>query len=118
MLSLARCLAAGFRVIMLDEPSAGLDARETAEFGALLTSIVRDRGLGIVLVEHDMSLVMAVCDEIYVLDFGKEVMHGTPAEVQNHPAVKAAYLGEETVTVTPQVGRIGSPAKANSSAIA
>jgi ABC-type branched-subunit amino acid transport system ATPase component len=104
VLGLARCLAAGFRIIMLDEPSAGLDARETAEFGDLLTSTARDRGLGIVLVEHDMSLVMAVCDEIYVLDFGKEVMHGTPNEVQTHPAVKAAYLGEETVTVTPAGG--------------
>jgi ABC-type branched-subunit amino acid transport system ATPase component len=97
LLSLARCLAAGFRIVMLDEPSAGLDARETAEFGTLLTSIVKDRGLGVVLVEHDMSLVMRVCDEVYVLDFGKEVMHGTPTQVQNDPAVRAAYLGEEPV---------------------
>ena len=104
LLGVARCLAAGFRVIMLDEPSAGLDARETAEFGALITSIVKDRGLGVVLVEHDMSLVMAVCDEVYVLDFGKEVMHGTPSEVQTDPAVKAAYLGEEADAVTPASG--------------
>jgi ABC-type branched-subunit amino acid transport system ATPase component len=84
---------------MLDEPSAGLDSRETAEFGSLLVSLAKERGLGIVLVEHDMSLVMSVCDEIWVLDFGKEVMHGSPAEVQRHPAVRAAYLGEDPVVV-------------------
>ena len=97
LLSLARCLAAGFRIIMLDEPSAGLDSRETAAFGRLLLSLARVRNLGIVLVEHDMSLVMSVCDEIYVLDFGKEVMHGSPAEVQRDPAVRAAYLGQDPV---------------------
>jgi len=101
LLSVARCLAAGFRIVMLDEPSAGLDARETVEFGDLLTSIAKQRGIGIVVVEHDMSLVMKVCDEIYVLDFGKLVMHGTPSEVQAHPAVRAAYLGEEPVSGTP-----------------
>ena len=97
LLGVARCLAAGFGIIMLDEPSAGLDARETAEFGSLLSSLVRERGIGVVLVEHDMALVMSVCDEIYVLDFGKEIMHGTPAEVQRDPAVRAAYLGADSV---------------------
>jgi len=104
LLSMARCLAAGFRIVMLDEPSAGLDALETAEFGGLVTSIVKQRGMGIVIVEHDMSLVMNVCDEIYVLDFGKQVMHGTPPEVQSHPSVRAAYLGEEPVSGAPTAG--------------
>jgi ABC-type branched-subunit amino acid transport system ATPase component len=104
LLSLARCLAAGFRIVMLDEPSAGLDSRETADFGELLTLLARDRKLGIILVEHDMSLVMRVCHEIYVLDFGKEIMHGPPVEVQAHPAVQAAYLGEEPIALAPTTG--------------
>jgi ABC-type branched-subunit amino acid transport system ATPase component len=95
LLGLARCLAAQFRIIMLDEASAGLDRRETAEFGRLLRMITTQMGRGIVLVEHDMSLVMSVCDEIYVLDFGKEIMHGTAAVIQGSPEVRAAYLGEE-----------------------
>jgi ABC-type branched-subunit amino acid transport system ATPase component/branched-subunit amino acid ABC-type transport system permease component len=97
LLGVARCLAAGFGIVMLDEPSAGLDSRETAEFGNLLSSLVRERGIGVVLVEHDMALVMSVCDEIYVLDFGKEIMHGTPAQVQRDPAVRAAYLGADPI---------------------
>ena len=74
-------------------------SQETSEFGSLLVSLAKERGIGIVLVGHDMSLVMKVCDEIYVLDFGKEVMHGSPAEVRRDPAVRAAYLGEDTVAV-------------------
>jgi ABC-type branched-subunit amino acid transport system ATPase component/branched-subunit amino acid ABC-type transport system permease component len=91
---LARCLASPARVLLLDEPSAGLDSPETTEFGQILRRIAAERLICILLVEHDMSLVMAVCDDVYVLDFGELIFHGSPAEVQASPVVQAAYLGE------------------------
>jgi ABC-type branched-subunit amino acid transport system ATPase component/ABC-type branched-subunit amino acid transport system permease subunit len=93
LVELARCLAGPFNMVLLDEPSSGLDAKETAAFGVVLRNAVRDRGIGILLVEHDMSLVMSVCDYIFVLDFGNLVFQGTPAEVAASPLVRAAYLG-------------------------
>jgi ABC-type branched-subunit amino acid transport system ATPase component len=95
LLELARVLAGGFKLLMLDEPSSGLDEEETHHFGQILTDIVDERGLGILLVEHDMALVMAVCAYIYVLDFGQLIFEGTPAETQASPVVRAAYLGDE-----------------------
>jgi ABC-type branched-subunit amino acid transport system ATPase component/branched-subunit amino acid ABC-type transport system permease component len=94
---LARALAGTFRVLVLDEPSSGLDRAETRRFGTILRRIVKDRGVGILLVEHDMSLVNEVCDYIYVLDFGRPVYDGTPGEVMASPLVRAAYLGGEAV---------------------
>ena len=94
LVELARCLAGPFRILLLDEPSAGLDPVETQRFGELLRSVVEGRGIGILLVEHDMSLVTKVCDFIYVLDFGKMIFSGTPNEVISSPLVRAAYLGE------------------------
>jgi ABC-type branched-subunit amino acid transport system ATPase component len=90
---LARALARGPRILLLDEPSAGLDAAESHDFGQLLTQLVRNDDLGILMVEHDMSLVLTICEWIYVLDFGRPLMTGTPAEVRNSEAVRAAYLG-------------------------
>jgi ABC-type branched-subunit amino acid transport system ATPase component len=95
LLELARVLAGGFRLLMLDEPSSGLDEEETHHFGRILADIVADRQLGILLVEHDMALVMAVCAYIYVLDFGQLIFQGTPIETQASPVVRAAYLGDE-----------------------
>ena len=83
-------------MLLLDEPSSGLDEDETANFGAILRNVVAEHGTGILLVEHDMALVMTVCDYIYVLDFGRLIFDGSPAEVQASPLVRAAYLGEET----------------------
>jgi ABC-type branched-subunit amino acid transport system ATPase component len=97
LVALARCLTGPFHLLLLDEPSAGLDAAESAQFGDILRRVVAERGIGILLVEHDMSLVMAVCSSIYVMDFGRLVYHGTPAEVQRSAVVKAAYLGESSV---------------------
>jgi ABC-type branched-subunit amino acid transport system ATPase component len=97
LLELARCLAGQFDVLLLDEPSSGLDATETAQFGELLHRVVDDRGVSILLVEHDMALVMTVCDYIYVLDFGAQIFDGTPREVGASPQVRAAYLGSEEV---------------------
>jgi ABC-type branched-subunit amino acid transport system ATPase component len=97
LVELARVLAGGFRLLLLDEPSSGLDEEETERFGAILTEVVDERGLGILLVEHDMALVMGVCDHIFVLEFGHLIFEGTPAETQSSELVRAAYLGSEAV---------------------
>ena len=99
MVELARVLAGPFDMLLLDEPSSGLDGAETKRFGEILTSAVADRGLGILLVEHDMALVRQVCRNIYVLDFGQLVFEGTPAEMLASPVVRSAYLGSEGDTV-------------------
>jgi ABC-type branched-subunit amino acid transport system ATPase component len=95
LLELARVLAGDFDLLLLDEPSSGLDEEETRHFGSILASVVRDRGVGILLVEHDMGLVMAVCERIYVLDFGKLLFEGSAEEIRRSPTVRAAYLGDE-----------------------
>ncbi|HEX3516734.1 MAG TPA: ATP-binding cassette domain-containing protein [Trebonia sp.] len=94
---LARCLAGDFSIVLLDEPSSGLDQYETELFGQILRRVVEERGLGILLVEHDMRLVMEICEYIYVLDFGQEIFQGTPAEVRASDVVRDAYLGSEAV---------------------
>ena len=95
LVELARCLAGPFSVLLLDEPSSGLDHRETEAFGRILKRVVAERGVGILLVEHDMALVMDVCDEIYVMDFGTRIFAGTPDEVRRSDVVRAAYLGTD-----------------------
>jgi ABC-type branched-subunit amino acid transport system ATPase component len=95
LVELARILAGGFRMLLLDEPSAGLDSSETSTLSRLLLRIVKTRGTGILLVEHDMSLVMDVSEFIYVLDFGKLIYSGTPGEVVKSEVVQKAYLGTE-----------------------
>jgi branched-chain amino acid transport system ATP-binding protein len=92
LLELARCLAADPTMLLLDEPSSGQDESETDVFGELLRELA-DEGRGVLMVEHDMDLVMAVCDVIHVLDFGQVIATGTPAEIRSNPAVQQAYLG-------------------------
>jgi branched-chain amino acid transport system ATP-binding protein len=96
LVELARALASNPRVLLLDEPSSGLNEEETEEMASLLRKLV-DEGLGVLLVEHDMSFVMGTCQFIHVLDFGTIIATGTPAEVQANTQVQAAYLGTETV---------------------
>jgi ABC-type branched-subunit amino acid transport system ATPase component len=97
LVELARVCAGSFSLLLLDEPSSGLDKTETSRFGDILEELVAQRGLGILVVEHDMSLVLRICSYIYVLDFGKPIFEGTTAEVAASPIVRAAYLGSEDV---------------------
>jgi len=96
LLEIARALATSPRLLMIDEPAAGLNG---AEVGALLRRIasLRERGVTIVLVEHNMDLVMTIADRILVMDHGERLFEGLPSEVQAHPEVIAAYLGAETL---------------------
>jgi len=92
ILEISRALAVEPRVILMDEPAAGLNSRETMQLAALIKKI-RESGITIVLVEHDMDLVMAICDYIIVLNLGKKLAEGTPREIQENQAVIEAYLG-------------------------
>ena len=98
LVELARALAAPFDLLLLDEPSSGLDGHETEGFGRVLKTVVRERECGILLVEHDMTLVREICDCVYVLDFGVLIFEGTPEEMHLSDEVRAAYLGTATAT--------------------
>jgi branched-chain amino acid transport system ATP-binding protein len=93
---LARALAAEPELILLDEPVAGCNDEETAELREVVRRFNRELGITILLVEHDMAMVMSVCDYIYVMNFGANLAAGTPSEICNHPDVISAYLGQET----------------------
>jgi branched-chain amino acid transport system ATP-binding protein len=92
LVEVGRALAVRPKVLLLDEPAAGQDGEETERFAALLRSVADD-GTAVVLVEHDMALVMSVCDEVYVLDLGKMIAVGPPAVIRRDETVLAAYLG-------------------------
>lgn len=95
-LEIARALATEPRLLLLDEPAAGMNPQETNELDALIRRILASRRISILLIEHDMSMVMSLSDRIYVMEYGACIATGTPAEIRNNPRVIKAYLGEES----------------------
>lgn len=96
-LEIARALAAKPKLLLLDEPAAGMNPQETHELMEMIRWIRKQFGLTVLLIEHDMSLVMGICERIYVLEYGMIIAEGTPKEIQNNPEVIRAYLGDEAV---------------------
>lgn len=92
--AVARAVATRPSILLLDEPAAGLDEQESAEFAKLVRRLADHWGMGILLVEHDMSFVMSVCDRVTVMDFGRQIAEGTASQIRSDPGVIAAYLGE------------------------
>ena len=96
-LEIGRALCLEPRLLLLDEPGAGLDARETAELAGLLATVRKRFAVTMLIVDHDMALIMRICNRIYVLDYGQIIATGTPEEIRENPNVVRAYLGEKAV---------------------
>jgi branched-chain amino acid transport system ATP-binding protein len=98
LVEIARALAGDPKVLLFDEPSSGLDARETEQVMKVFELAVEHRGVSLLLVEHDVAMVLSLCRYVHVLDFGLKIGEGTPDEIRDDPAVRAAYLGEEILS--------------------
>lgn len=98
LVEVGRALASGPKVVLLDEPMSGLDAHEGAQLAEALARSVSDEGISLLLVDHDVPTVLTLCSRIYVLEFGQLIAEGTPDEIRNNAAVRAAYLGDDPLT--------------------
>ena len=105
---LAAQLAAAPRMLLLDEPTAGVAQREAERFGPLLRRIREELDCSVLIIEHDMPLLMGVCDRVYALDTGRVIAVGTPEEIRHHPEVIASYLGTGEVAIA-RSGLVGAP---------
>jgi len=94
LVELARTLASRPTAVLLDEPSSGLDPVESARFGGILRKVMDENDVALLLVEHDMNLVLSLCEWIYVIDFGRPIFQGTADDIRHSPEVQAAYLGK------------------------
>jgi sulfate-transporting ATPase len=112
--AIARAAAGDPSVLLLDEPAAGLGSVEVAELSRLVTRLAHDHGVAVLLIEHNIDMIVEVCDRIVVLDFGKEIARGVPAEVRRNERVLAAYMGEGPSTEQAQasvVAEVPAPAR-------
>jgi sulfate-transporting ATPase len=110
--AIARAAAAGPSVLLLDEPAAGLGGAEVREVSELVTRLAKDYGVSVLLVEHNMDLIIEVCDRVVVLDFGKEIARGTPEEIRRNERVLRAYMGEATAELSDRLAGMGEAATA------
>jgi branched-chain amino acid transport system ATP-binding protein len=108
LVGVARALVGGTTMVLLDEPAAGLDTHESKDFGGELRRIAAS-GIGVLLIDHDMSLVLDVCHRLYVLDFGKVIASGAPQEIRDDTKVVSAYLGSAEVEADVDIDADGGP---------
>ena len=111
LLELGRALATAPKLLMLDEPSSGLNDEESARLAELLTSVRNSAGLSMLIVEHDMDFVLGLSDAVFVLDFGRLIAQGTPRAIQRDAMVRAAYLGEDVAPKTRKVRKRASASR-------
>jgi branched-chain amino acid transport system ATP-binding protein len=108
----ARALATGPSIVLLDEPSSGLDGHETAQLGGAFRTVVEEEKVSLLLVEHDVAMVLGLSSHVAVLDFGIRIAQGTPDEIRNDPAVRAAYLGDDEAVEGTPTSEDGEPREA------